>query len=456
MNRKLIRRAALGAALATIIPCGDAAAQQASMQGSDSAIPLTLSDAIDRARRNHPDIRAAVEVTAAAAARERQAAAWPNPAILWSHEQVSAPEGRSAEDIVRLEQPLPIGGQRAARRDATRLRREAAEQRLRALEAQLAFEVTRAYALAAAAEGRAALADEAATQFARAYRVSEQRLAAGDVSGYAHRRLGLEAARYGVLRATSALDVRAARLALAALIASAADSIAPLAARITLADSLLASSLAGTGTGPRPDLAGMGVPDTLLSAAYANRAELRAVQLEADAAAAEAQLAGRSRIPVPALSAGVKREQLPGVAERASGLAAGVALPLPLWDRGGGTVAAAEAESRRAIAAAESVRRQTAREVVEAYEGVRATLEQMELLRSSASADDQRLALRAAQVAYAEGEISLLEWLDAVRAYQETQAEWTTLHAAAAIRRAELARATGTPPGTAIRGGSER
>lgn len=459
MHRKLIAGAVFGVALAVASPLEPGFAQNRPAQAAaPQPAGVTLREAIENARRNHPDLRAASEALAAAAALERQAAAWPNPTFTWSHEQVSRTEGTDAEDIVRLEQALPIGGQRSARREAARLRREVAEARLHAAGARLAFEVTRAYALAVAADRRAALADEAASAFTSARRASEQRLAAGDISGYAHRRLGLEAARYGTVRAAAVLERRATRLSVAALVASNADSISPIAERLVLTDTSLVAVLA-------PDLMSpAGVTrvvalDSLLVIAFSNRAELRAVLLEADAAAAEAQLVSRGRIPMPAISAGVKREQLPGNAERASGLVGGVSVPLPLWDRSRGSVEASEAESRRRTAVAESALRQTAREVTEAYEAVRATLEQSALLASEVGTDDPQIALRAAQAAYAEGEISLVEWLDAVRAYHETQASWATLRAETAIRIGELERAIGralSPAGIGTTGGSGR
>ena len=444
--------ALLGAVLAAASPSRTASAQDTAAPVARSSAPLTMREAIDSARRNHPDLRVAREAVAVATAFERQAAAWQNPTFTWSREQVSRTEGTNAEDILRLEQPVPIGGQRSARREAASLRREVAEARLRAAEAQLAFDVTRAYALAVAADRRAALASEAAAAFITARRASEQRLAAGDIAGYAHRRIGLESARYATLRAAAVLDQRAARLALAALVTSTPDSIGSFAAQLALID-----TLPTTAPGPVPIAVTTGVTrstavDSLLAFAFANRSELRAVLLEADAAAAEARLASRSRVPVPAISAGVKREQIPGVAEHGSGLVAGVSLPLPLWDRGGGSVSAAEAEARRRSALAESVRRQTVREVTEAYEAVLATLEQTSLLQTEVGADDPRLALRAAQAAYAEGEISLVEWLDAVRAYHETQANWATLRAEAAIRFGELERAIGRPLSPAVTG----
>ena len=54
-------------------------------------------------------------------------------------------------------------------------------------------------------------------------------------------------------------------------------------------------------------------------------------------------------------------------------------------------------------------------------------------------------ALTAARAAYREGEIALVEWLDAVRAYYEAESTYADLLADHFIRRAALERAVGGP-----------
>jgi cobalt-zinc-cadmium efflux system outer membrane protein len=183
-------------------------------------------------------------------------------------------------------------------------------------------------------------------------------------------------------------------------------------------------------------------PDSLRGVALRARAELRAAELEAAAAAAEARLTARERIPVPIVSAGIKNEQVAGSSGSLNGVAAGVSLPLPLWDRRRGAVEAAEAESRRRLAEADAARRRVAREVAEAYDVWRAAEEQRAALAPQLGRES-RAALNAAQVAYAEGEITLVEWLDAVRAYQEAESTYANLQAEVLIRRAALERAVG-------------
>jgi cobalt-zinc-cadmium efflux system outer membrane protein len=162
---------------------------------------------------------------------------------------------------------------------------------------------------------------------------------------------------------------------------------------------------------------------------------------EAEAGAAEARLARAERIPTPTLNGGFKHERL-AAGESRSGFVAGVSLPLPLWDRRGGAVEAARAEAARREAEVAGLHRQTAREVRNAFAAHQALADQLELLDAQLG-DDARRAHRAAEAAYEEGAIGLLEWLDTVRAYQEAETTYATLWAEYITRRAALERATG-------------
>jgi cobalt-zinc-cadmium efflux system outer membrane protein len=392
---------------------------------------LTLDQAREIARRVGPELTAAREAVAVAAGRERQAGAFPNPTISYQREQTSGDGQTNSQNIASIDQPIELGGARGARVAVAQFRRQVAEARLAAAQAQLDHDVTRAYALAVAADRRATLAEQAASAFGRARTVSQARLVQGDVSGYSHRRIQLEAARYAGLFAEARLERRKARLALASLLASPADSATSIRdTDLTLEDSLFVSAVVLS-------------DDSLHVLAARHRAELRVATLEAGATAAEARLAARERLPVPTLTAGIKNEQVVG-GDDFSGFVASVSLPLPLWDRRRGAIEAASAESRRRVAEVEVVRRRIAREVVEAAAALRAVDEQLDLLRPQLGAESQA-ALRAAQVAHSEGEISLVEWLDVVRAYQEAEATFASLRAESLIRRAALERAVGVP-----------
>ncbi len=387
---------------------------------------LTLAEARAMARRTSPELAAARQALAAAQARERQAGAFPNPVLSYGREQTSREGETNWQNMLTLEQPLEIGGQRGARRQASGLLRAAAEARLAATAARVDYEVARSYATAAAADQRARLAEAAAQAFGKARRVSQVRLAGGDVSGYQNRRLQLEAARYAALRLEALVARDSAVRTLASLIGliDSTSSTGP----IQLVDTLTPGPLSLT-------------VDSLVTRALASRADLRAAEFEAQAGFAEARLTRAERIPTPVLSGGYKNERLT-TGETLNGFVAGLSLPLPLWDRRGGAVDAARAEAARRAAEVDSLRRQTIREVQTAFDAHQALAGQLAALEAQLG-DEAAKARRAAEVAYGEGEISLLEWLDSVRAYQEAEAAHATLWAEYIARRAALERATG-------------
>jgi outer membrane protein, heavy metal efflux system len=395
-------------------------------QSAPPALSLTLAEARAMAQQANPELAASRHTVAIAAGRQRQAGAFPNPTLSYGREQTSREGESNTQDIVSLEQPLEIGGQRGARRAAATASHTAAEARLAAAAALVDYEVARSYASVVASQRHAALAEAAAAAFERAGRVSKARLAGGDVSGYQHRRLALEAGRYAALAAEALVARDSAMQALASLIGL-ADSTGH-AGPLLLADTLTPAPL----TQPA---------DSFVAIALLQRPELQGAVMEAEAGSAEARLARAERIPTPTLNGGYKHERL-ATGESLGGFVAGVSLPLPLWDRRGGAVDAASAEAARREAEVAGLRRQTVREVRSAYSTHQALAGQLELLEAHLG-DDAMRARRAAEAAYTEGEIGLVEWLDAVRAYQEAEATYATLWAEYITRRAALERATG-------------
>ena len=399
---------------------------------------LTLAEAGALARRAHPTITAARQVVEATVGLERQSGAFPNPTVSFAREQTSVNGGTNWQNIAMFGQPIELGGQRGARQAAARHRRAAAEARLAAVEAQIDFEVGRAYALAVAADYRVARTAEAAEVFARAQQISVERLAEGDISGYEYRRIALEAGRYAALEAEMMLARHEARLSLATLLAPSSDSISVFAAEMRLVESIATVSI------DEP-------LDSLIAFAFRRRPDLRAAESEVEASVADMRLASRQAIPTPTVALGLKSERAATDLGVSKGFVLQIALPLPLWDRRRGATDAARAETQRVEAEREQLRRNVAREVEHAWWMLAAVTEQLDALRPLLGSAAQ-LALRAAATAYAEGEISLVEWLDAVRAYHEAQSSFATLQADHVIRLMTLERAVGS----ALSGGIEQ
>ena len=385
--------------------------------------PMGLSAAMQRAREVSPVRRAALAEVTAARAAERQAGAMPNPALSGDLERTTRDDDRSVVTTVRLAQPLDIWGARSARRETAALRRQATEAALAAVEADLDVEVVHAWTGTVAAAQRAALAGRVLAAFDTAIRISAERLGAGDVSGYSHRRLQLEAARYAGWQTEARLQADAARRALAVLVDSAPSP------SFRLPDSLQVAPLA---------------LDTARFASAAGRPAVQAAAFTAAGAEQAATAVTKERIPIPTVVGGYKAEQMPGDPDTWTGFVAGLSFPLPLWDRRGAARDAAVATGEASRWQAAATQRGAERDLAVALDEVRAVEAQSEQLGRRLGGEARR-AIEALQVSWEEGEISLLEWLDGVRAWHEAFDAYVALQAERIVRRANLARAAGRP-----------
>lgn len=381
---------------------------------------LGLQTARERARAASPALLVAQHAVAVARGHERQSGAIANPAFSYNREQARSGGQIALQDIAVMEQLIEIGGQRSARRAAARSRRQAAEQRARAVALDVDLEAARAFVAAWGADRRSTIAFQTAQHFARATKAMNQRLAEGDISGYAARRVRLENARYAALAAATELERESARFRLSELLRMPADSIAEL---------------------EMPQVGTLSL-DSLSASAAARSAELQAYDLEARAAAADAAATRRARMPAPALSAGYKRESTTDDV-RLNGFVAGIGFSLPLWDRRAGAIEAASAEVRRLAAERFGAERRFALQLQTTRRAVQRLDLQIDLLRGQLG-EEAAAAVRAAEAAYAEGEISLAEWLDAVRAYQEAEMNYTSVLTESLLQRAQLERLLGT------------
>lgn len=384
---------------------------------------VTLTEALARARAVSPAIRAAAGAAARTREAERQAGAFPNPVLSAEMERTARDGLDNTVSTFRLAQPLDLWGTRGHQVEAATRRREAAEAALLAAEVALDTTVVAAWARAVAAAERVTLLSRVVAAFDTAERVSRARLDAEDVSGYSHRRLRLEAARYVAEEAQARLDFEGFRRTLTLLLAGADETAA-----IRLPTRLSIQPW-------RPELAD-------LRATLPERPDLRAAQLTVASQVAAADAVARNRIPVPVLIGGYKAEQVPGETGAYTGFIAGLALSLPLWDRRSGARGEAQAEVERASWEAERDRRTALRDLELAWEGLRTADAQAEALSSRLDADASP-AFTALQVAWREGEISLLEWLDGVRAWHDALATLAAIQAERLVRQASLAAASG-------------
>ena len=325
-------------------------------------------------------IRAETEVTR----REHLARlAYPNPSVTYSR------EGAGFTEFFHAQQALPIFGTRAALSRAGVAATAAAE-----ADRDMRLWLLRSDAAAAVAR---LVAEQARFESARAHIRDVERL----IDILRTREREGEGSRFDRLRAQQELiDTNQ-------LVTSAA--VALTGARALLSAMLPRdTSLTAIAAAPIPELTTAPV-ETLLTRATSARAELRALQQLGQRAAFEAEAARRARLPSPNVFGGVKRAD--DAAGRDTGSVFGVSVALPLFDVGRREAARWDAERARLEAEREAIEHRIRSEIAGAFEVLIAR--QSALSQGQQGPADELLQI--AEVAYREGDVGILELLDAVR-----------------------------------------
>jgi cobalt-zinc-cadmium efflux system outer membrane protein len=164
---------------------------------------------------------------------------------------------------------------------------------------------------------------------------------------------------------------------------------------------------------------------------------LRALQQLGERAMREAEAARRARLPSPNVFGGVKRAD--GEAGRETGGVFGLNFAVPLFDTGGREAARWEAERARAEAERVSIQFRIRSEVLGASEVL--AVRQAALAQEQPGAADELVQI--AEVAYREGEVGILELLDAVRTASRARIRGTDLRLDARLAEIALERAVG-------------
>ena len=387
---------------------------------------VSLEEALRLFATNNLELRLARSRRAEAAGLARQANAFPNPTAIATQEPLSRDGQDYTETYVTLSQRFELPGERGARSAAANRVLDAAEARLRADSARLGFAVKDAFVDAATAEDYLAVTERVAEVFRQGARSAAVREAEGDISLYDLRRLLVERTRYENLLADARLAVSAARRALALLLLPEAE-----AAEVAPRDPLGIFP-------PQPTL------DGIQESAFSRRPEVAAARAEVEAARAGTRLARAERVPDITAVGGFKRQS-----DGFHGLFLGLSIPLPLFDRGAGTVEATEAQVLSAEERLALTSRQVENDLRRAMESYQSLRARSELLGENLLDEDPDL-LQIAQVAYEAGEMDLVQLLDAAEALQGAQTAQARLKADLWTAYYDLERAAGgfdTPAG---------
>ncbi len=363
-----------------------------------------------RNSRHHRDLQAGIQVARAEASLRT---AYPNPSVSAMF------EGAGRTDFLMFEQPLPINGRRRLLRRvgsaAVREEELRAEHAVREAEARLRV----AFYRLAYGQRRQATAAASLEDLEELVRILCEREQAG------------EGARFDTLRAEKEIVERKVEAAEAqAMIEQERARLAGLLHENVRPESLTVRASLVPGF-ELPALA------EALDAGLAARSDYTVEASRMERWSLEAEAADRLRVPNPKVVGGLKRAQVGGTF--VNGPVVGVSVDLPLFAKG---------QAERAVAKARENRARAGRRLLESeiLADIRAAHDALRIRRRIAQEYAQEAASRArellgiADVAYEEGEIGILDLLEAHGTMHRTQLRELALRIAAKLAEVEFDR----------------
>lgn len=370
----------------------------------------TERDVLDLIVRAGPRARA-IHAEGEVRRREQLARlAYPNPTLMYSR------EGAGFTEFLQVEQSLALFGVRNALARAGVEATAAAEADRDARLWVLRAEAAGALARLLAEQERVQAADAHLVQIERMIEVLRTREREGEGSRFDRLRSEHELREARQSRTTAAVALSEAKAAIVALLPR-----ETVLGRVTSSDS------------QRP----LPPHETLITRARSTRAELRALDTAARRAELEAEAARRARMPSPTLFGGVKRADDTSGRER--GGVFGLSVSLPLFDGGGREAARWMAERVRVNLERDALEEQIRAEITRASEVV--ALRQAAVSQDQADAGDELM--RIAEVAYREGEVGILELIDAVRTASRARSRSIDIRLEVRLAQIALERAVG-------------
>lgn len=182
-------------------------------------------------------------------------------------------------------------------------------------------------------------------------------------------------------------------------------------------------------------------PASLAGRAFTLRADFRAEQQRLNLFRFEQRAAERLRIPEPTVSAGYKRADI-GQGLIAHGGVVEFTVPLPLFNKGQAEVSRFTAEQQRTQARLDLLAQQIHAEISGALRALQVRASARDRYRHELAASGEQL-VRIATIAYQEGDIGILQLLDAYRTQRESQLRLIDIQLAVKQAQIELERVLG-------------
>lgn len=387
----------------------------AALSGLCSAQEWTETSVVQKFLEQNPYAREARARAAIAQAEAKGRSLYANPSFNYTR------EGAGLTEFFQAEQAIPINGR-------LKLLRQAGDSAVRATEAEGAFDIWQArtslrltfYQLLAAQE-RERVYSTGLKEIENVIRVLRDREREGEGSKFDRMRTERERAELLAELALVRAEMELERSRLVAFLPP-ATGIATVAGQIET----VLGPLDGT---------------TLVQRAMGAREDFRAEQRRLEQFRLEERAADRLKIPEPLLNAGFKRADV-GQNRIANGGVVGVTVPLPLFNKGQAEVARYSAEQER-ISARLQILTQRIRAAVEGtVRAFNVRVQARDRYRQELADSGPEL-IRIATVAYQEGEIGVLQLLDAYRSQRQAQLRMLDIQAAVKEAQIELERVVG-------------
>ena len=381
-----LRAIACVSAIAVLLPVPRLQAQQV----------LTRAEAIQAALGSSVLVSAIGADTMAAAARLRTALEYPNPTFTASYSR-AVPQNHFS-----VEFPLDLPNVRGARVAAAKAARTSARFSFLAARASIELAVDTMYTVAQGAELRAVLSRATAADAARTLADTRARRDAGDAADIDVNLADVSAGQAANVASADSVEAIDTRLELQTMMGLRGDTIV-----VALRDSLGAT---GGVVGVSP-------------AAFASMPLVAAASASLSSAQQTLAFQRTNIYGVPAIQFGVEARDPTG-SEKGLLPTVGIVLPIPLFNRNGGAVAAARADVTRAQAELSIARLEASAQLSRAYRTWSVAQGRIARDRSILNAATSNVAL--VERAYAEGQMAMGDILEARRALHDAQAQYVT------------------------------
>ena len=379
-------------------------------RAAEPAAPLTLTAALELALGANPDLAAAGRELEAVEATIIQAQVRPNPEIAASIEDTRR---ATRTTTLQLNQPIDLGGKRAARITAAERGRDAASTELNAKRAEIRAAVVAAFFDVLVAQERLRLAQASVELAQRVTIAASRRVTAGKVSPVEETKARVAEAGVRVELTLAASELASSRKRLA----GAWGNPAPRFERVE--GNLEALP-------PLPALAD-------LNSRLAASPNLLRARIEVDRRQTLAEVERSRRVPDLTVSLGAKRNEELGLNQAILG----VSIPIPIFNRNQGNLLEALRRTDKARDELSAAEIRLSNEMTAAYERLNTARQEVESLQRDILPGAQS-AYDAATKGFELGKFSFLEVLDAQRTSFQAKSQYLRALAEAHRSAAEI------------------